>query len=80
MPAQERAFPGQRMSELLTALALMLAIEGLSFAAFPGAMQRALKDASEMPEKSLRLLGFAAAGAGVVLVWASRGFPAFNLL
>lgn len=68
------------MSEFLTALALMLAIEGLSFAAFPGAMQRALRDASEMPERLLRILGFAAAGVGVLLVWASKGFPAFNLL
>ncbi len=68
------------MSEFLTALALMLAIEGLSFAAFPGAMQRALRDASEMPERILRILGFVAAALGVFLVWASKGFPAFNLL
>lgn len=68
------------MSELLTALALMLAIEGLSFAAFPGAMRRALKDASEMPERVLRLLGFAAAILGVLLVWFSKGFPSFTLL
>ena len=67
------------MGELLTALALMLAIEGLGFAAFPGAMRRALRDASEMPERWLRLFGFAAAFIGVALVWASRGFPALNL-
>lgn len=67
------------MSEFLTALALMLAIEGLSFAAFPGAMKRALKDASEMPERILRLLGFVAAVLGVFLVWISKGFPSFNL-
>ena len=68
------------MREFLTALALMLAIEGLSFAAFPRGMQRALKDASEMDEKLLRRIGVIAAIAGVFLVWAAKGFPAFNLL
>jgi uncharacterized protein YjeT (DUF2065 family) len=68
------------MSELLTALALMLAVEGLCFAAFPGAMRRAMRDAAEMPERLLRILGFAAALLGVLLVWMRRGFPAFNLL
>lgn len=68
------------MSEFLTALALMLAIEGLGFAAFPTAMKNAMREASEMPERFLRILGFVAAAAGVLLVWASRGFPAFNLL
>lgn len=68
------------MSEFLTALALMFAIEGLCFAAFPGAMRKALRDASEMPERLLRVLGFFAAALGVVLVWASKGFPAFKLL
>lgn len=68
------------MSEFLTALALMFAIEGLSFAAFPGAMRKALRDASEMPERLLRILGFVAAIIGVLLVWASKGFPAFKLL
>lgn len=68
------------MSELLTALALMLAIEGLCFAAFPGAMRKAMQDAAEMPERVLRLLGFVAAGLGVLLVWASKGFPVLKLL
>jgi uncharacterized protein len=68
------------MRDFLTALALMLAIEGLSFAAFPQAMRQALKDASEMDEKLLRRIGVAAAIAGVFLVWAVKGFPAFNLM
>jgi uncharacterized protein YjeT (DUF2065 family) len=68
------------MSEFLTALALMFAIEGLAFAAFPGAMRKALRDASEMPERFLRIVGFVGAVVGVFLVWASKGFPAFTLL
>lgn len=63
------------MSEFVSALALMFAIEGLFFAAFPGAMRQAMRDAAEMPERALRILGFAAAVMGVGLVWASRGFP-----
>lgn len=68
------------MREFLTALALMLAIEGLSFAAFPGGMKQALRDASEMDEKLLRTIGIISAILGVFLVWAAKGFPAFKLL
>jgi uncharacterized protein len=66
--------------DFLTALALMLAIEGLCFAAFPEGMRKALQDASEMPAKLLRALGIIGAVVGVLLVWVSKGFPAFNLL
>lgn len=59
----------------MTALALMFAIEGLCFAAFPGIMRRAMQDVATTPEGALRLLGFAAAIFGLVLVWAARGFP-----
>jgi hypothetical protein len=68
------------MTELLTAIALLFAIEGLLFAAFPGAMRQAMRDAAETPERVLRMLGLGCAVFGVFLVWASRGFPAFNLL
>jgi hypothetical protein len=68
------------MSDLLVALALMIALEGLAFAAFPGAMQRAMRDAADTPEGVLRIVGFACAIVGVVLVWALRGFPGINLL
>ncbi|MCA1952491.1 MAG: DUF2065 domain-containing protein [Hyphomicrobiales bacterium] len=68
------------MRDFITALALMFAIEGLCFAAFPAAMRRALRDAAEMPERLLRVFGIAGAVLGVFLVWASKGFPAFTLL
>lgn len=68
------------MSDLLAALALLFALEGLAFAAFPSAMRRAMRDAAETPERVLRILGFASAVLGVLLVWASRGFPALTLL
>jgi uncharacterized protein YjeT (DUF2065 family) len=68
------------MSDLVLALALMFALEGLAFAAFPGAMRRAMRDAAETPEQVLRLIGFGCAALGVFLVWAIRGFPSINLL
>lgn len=68
------------MSDLLTALALMLALEGLAFAAFPGAMRRAMDDVAATPDKVLRVVGFVSAVVGILLVWASRGFPAIKLL
>lgn len=67
------------MRDFLTALALMFALEGLAFAAFPAAMRRALKDAAEMPERMLRIIGIVGAIIGVALVWASKGFPALTL-
>lgn len=68
------------MSDLLAALALMLALEGLAFAAFPGAMRRAMMDVASTPDKVLRFIGVLSAIIGIVLVWASRGFPAIKLL
>ena len=68
------------MNDLLMALALMFAIEGLAFAAFPEAMRRALRDAAETPGRVLRFVGFASAFIGLLLLWAARGFPVFTLL
>jgi uncharacterized protein len=67
------------LGEFLTALALMLAIEGLCFAAFPEAMKKAMRDAAEIPGRSLRMIGFVSAIIGIGLVWASRGFPLIKI-
>ena len=50
----------------------MLAIEGLSLAAFPGAAKRAAAAIIDAPEGTLRILGLVVAVAGVVLVWFVR--------
>ncbi|MBX3513308.1 MAG: DUF2065 family protein [Xanthobacteraceae bacterium] len=60
------------MTFLLAALGLLLAIEGLSLAAFPGAAKRAAAAIIEAPEGTLRMLGLVVAVAGVVLVWFVR--------
>jgi uncharacterized protein YjeT (DUF2065 family) len=60
------------MTFVLAALGLLLAIEGLMLAAFPGAAKRAAAAIIEAPEGTLRTLGIVAAVAGVCLVWFVR--------
>jgi uncharacterized protein YjeT (DUF2065 family) len=60
------------MTFLAAALGLLLAIEGLTLAAFPGAAKRAAAAIVDAPDGTLRLMGLAAAIVGVVLVWFVR--------
>ena len=61
------------MSDFLVALGLVLVIEGLVFAASPGAAKRAVASVLEMPESTLRLVGLVSVGFGVFVVWLVRG-------
>jgi uncharacterized protein YjeT (DUF2065 family) len=61
------------VSEFLTALGLVFVIEGLIFAAFPGATKRALVSVLESPDNMLRMVGLVSAVLGLVLVWLVRG-------
>jgi uncharacterized protein len=61
------------MSEFGVALGLVLAIEGLLFAAFPGFAKRLAASALESPETSLRIAGLVSAVLGVALIWLMRG-------
>jgi uncharacterized protein YjeT (DUF2065 family) len=61
------------MADFLVALGLVLVIEGLTFAAFPGAAKRALAALIETPDGNLRLAGLVSAIVGVLVVWALRG-------
>ena len=61
------------MSDLLTALALAIAIEGIAYALFPDAMKRMMAMAIEQPAANLRTAGLAAALIGVGIVWLIRG-------
>jgi uncharacterized protein len=60
------------MTDFLVALGLVFAIEGLLFAAFPGAAKRAMTSVLETPESSLRYVGLASALLGVGLIWLVR--------
>jgi uncharacterized protein len=60
------------MSDLIAALGLALAVEGLLFAAFPEAVKRAMMEAAQAPSDRMRLVGILSAVIGVVIVWVAR--------
>lgn len=55
------------LSALLGALGLVIAAEGLLYAAFPGQVRRALATLLALPDDRLRQLGLVAAALGVLL-------------
>ena len=61
------------MTELIGAVGLVLVIEGVIWAAFPGMAMQLLRAASQLPEQTLRLCGLAVLAAGVTIVWLVRG-------
>jgi uncharacterized protein len=61
------------MRDFTTAFALVLVIEGCLYALFPQGMRRAAARAHTLPPQLLRIVGLAAACAGVALVWVIRG-------
>ena len=61
------------MTDLVAALGLVLAIEGLIFMGFPGAARRAAGQISATPDGALRKIGVVAAVIGVGVVWLVRG-------
>ena len=61
------------MSDFVVAVALVLVLEGILFAAFPAMAKRAMVSAMDAPEATLRIVGIVAAVVGVAIVWAVRG-------
>ena len=61
------------MSDFLVALGLVFVIEGLIFAASPGAAKNAMAHVMETADGPLRVVGIASAILGVLLVWFVRG-------
>jgi uncharacterized protein YjeT (DUF2065 family) len=60
------------MTDLLTALALVLVIEGSLYALFPQPLKRAAVMLVRQPESRLRVTGLVLACLGVAAVWAIR--------
>jgi uncharacterized protein YjeT (DUF2065 family) len=61
------------VTELFSALALAIVIEGLLYAAFPEQMKRALASIQALPASTIRAGALACAAAGLVLLWFIRG-------
>lgn len=64
--------PHAGMRDLATGLALVLVVEGLAWAAAPGAMRRAARHMLVLADGPLRIAGLAAAALGVAAVWLIR--------
>ena len=60
------------MSDFVAALGLVLVIEGLVYAAFPGAVIKMLEAVKEWSPSSLRMGGVIAIAIGVFVVWLAR--------
>ena len=61
------------MTDFLTALALVLVIEGLFLAILPNRLRPILEMLEALPPDGLRVGGLAAAALGVFCVWLLRG-------
>jgi uncharacterized protein YjeT (DUF2065 family) len=61
------------MWDFIVAIGLVLALEGLLFAAFPGAAKQAMANVLETPDNILRGVGIASALIGIVVIWLIRG-------
>lgn len=61
------------MSELITAIGLVLILEGLVYGAFPAFGKRLGEMLQATPEETLRLAGLSCAIVGFFLVWLVRG-------
>jgi uncharacterized protein len=60
------------MMVVLTALGLVLVIEGLAFALAPSRIEDALRWLAGIPVDARRSIGLAMVAAGVVVVWITR--------
>ncbi|MFP4147640.1 MAG: DUF2065 domain-containing protein [Halorhodospira sp.] len=61
------------VGDLLTALALMMVLEGILPAASPDALRRAFRQAAEMDDRALRTAGLLSMGLGALLLYGVRG-------
>jgi len=62
------------MSEFVTAIGLVLVIEGLLYAVAPGRLKTMAEFASRMPDDMLRNAGIVAVALGVAVVWIGKSF------
>ena len=61
------------MWDFVVAVGLVLALEGLLFAAFPGAAKQAMANVLETPDPMLRTSALRCAVIGILLIWFVRG-------
>jgi uncharacterized protein YjeT (DUF2065 family) len=62
--------------DFLTAIGLVLVVEGVVYGGFPGLARKLAGEVLSMPENALRLAGLVAIAVGVGVVWLVRGWMA----
>ena len=62
--------------DIVTALGLVFVIEGLLYALVPGQLKAVMAMVEQTSDDTLRMIGTAAVGIGVLVVLAARGFGA----
>lgn len=61
------------MNDFLSALGLMLVLEGLLYGGLPGLVKRMAADIVHVPEGVMRVIGLMVMAFGVFIVWLVRG-------
>jgi hypothetical protein len=57
---------------LITGLGMMLVLEGLLYAGFPGSLRRLASRLPEIGDNTLRIFGIIAMMIGIALIWLVR--------
>lgn len=60
------------MDFVLAVLGCLLVVEGLPYIAFPGKVRNWSASLQEAPDSAMRLVGLAAAGSGLLMLFATR--------
>lgn len=60
------------MNDLWTALGLLLVLEGVAYALFPGKMSEMMRQIPLIPVPVLRIMGITAVAIGWLVVWLVR--------
>jgi len=61
------------VSDFLTAVGLVLVLEGLLYGGLPGLVKRMAADVIHIPEGVMRVVGLSVMAFGVFVVWLVRG-------
>ena len=64
---------GAARADVMTALGLAIASEGIAYALFQDAMKRMMAKVMDQPSGGIRIAGIAGAVIGVFIIWLVRG-------
>ncbi|HSO47271.1 MAG TPA: DUF2065 domain-containing protein [Rhizobiaceae bacterium] len=63
---------GEFAAALLTGLGMMLVLEGLLYAGFPGGLRKMASRLPEIGDSTLRIFGIIAMMIGIAIIWLVR--------